>query len=41
MDLFGFSDDDQEISQGHSFYATLETTDHFTKLYKEKYLPEF
>ena len=32
MDLFGFSDDDQEISQGHSFYATLETTDHFYQI---------
>lgn len=32
MDLFGFPDDDQEISQGHSFYATLETTDHFYQI---------
>ena len=32
MDLFGFSDDESDEPKGHSFYATLETTNHFYQI---------
>lgn len=32
MDLFGFSDDETDESLGQSFYATLESTDHFYQI---------